>query len=143
METKVKNQVVQFMVILVTYLVIDIGYQMSIGLKLMDTIYEQAGIREVMSEQPNHAWTILIFFLMIAFVLLKLAVEPAIAKVQYLTAVKNGALIGIAAYGTTALVFLWTITGFPFVAIAGFLVEGIAFCSISSGITAYLALQKK
>ena len=95
-----------------------------------------------MSEQPNHAWTILLVFIMIAFVLLKLAVQPAIEKGQYRAAIQNGALVGIAAYGTTGLVFLWTITGFPFLALGEFLVEGLVFCSVSSGLTAYLVLRK-
>ena len=109
----------------------------------MGELYESAGIRDVMSEQPNHAWTILFFFVMIAFVLLKLAVQPAIETGQYRAAIQNGALVGIAAYGTTGLVFLWTITGFPFLALDEFLVEGIVFCSVSSGLTAYLVLRKR
>ena len=62
----------QFAVIFVTYIVVDITYQLSFGLAFMGRLYEQAGIRDVMSQQPNHAWTIVIFFMMIAAVLLKL-----------------------------------------------------------------------
>ena len=133
----------QFAVIFVTYIVVDITYQLSFGLALMGRLYEQAGIRDVMSQQPNHAWTVVIFFMMIAAVLLKLAVEPAIEQAQYRLAIRNGALVGIAAYGTTGLVFLWTITGFPALALVGFLGEGLLFCSVSSGVAAYLALRRR
>ena len=101
-----KNRLTQFVLIFVTYIVVDVAYQLSVGLKFMGGLYESAGIRDVMSEQPNHAWTILFFFVMIAFVLLKLAVQPAIETGQYRAAIQNGALVGIAAYGTTGLVFL-------------------------------------
>lgn len=138
-----KNRLTQFVLIFVTYIVVDVAYQLSVGLKFMGGLYESAGIRDVISEQPNHAWTILFFFVMIAFVLLKLAVQPAIETGQYRAAIQNGALVGIAAYGTTGLVFLWTITGFPFLALGEFLVEGIVFCSVSSGLTAYLVLRKR
>ena len=137
-----ENRLTQFISIFVIYITVDVAYQLSIGLKFMGGLYESAGIRDVMSEQPNHAWTILPFFIMIAFVLLKLAVQPAIEKGQYRAAIQNGALIGIAAYGTTGVVFLWTIKGFPFLALGEILAEGIVFCSISSGLTAYLALRK-
>jgi hypothetical protein len=63
----------QFAVIFVTYIVVDIAYQLSFGLAFMGRLYKQAGIRDVMSQQPNHAWTIVIFVMMIAAVLLKLA----------------------------------------------------------------------
>ena len=46
----------------------------------MGGIHERARIRDVTLEQPNHAWEILIFFLMIAFSTLKVAVKPAIEK---------------------------------------------------------------
>ena len=80
LELNVKNQLTQFMMILFTYLVIDVGYQISMRLMLMCGIHGRARIRDVTLEQPNHAWKILIFFLMIAFSILKEAVKPAIEK---------------------------------------------------------------
>ena len=125
--------------IFIIYIVVDITYQLSFSLAFMGRLYEQAGIRDVMSQQPNHAWTIVIFFMMIAAVLLKLAVEPAIEQAQYRLTIRNGALVGIAAYGTTCLVFLWTINGFPALAFLG---EGLVFCSVSSDVAAYRALRR-
>ena len=137
------SKFLMFLSILVIYFVVDVAYQVSIGLKLVGSLYEAAGVSDVFSSEPQHLATIPLFFVVMAFVLLRVVVLPAIEKKDVLQAFLNGALVGIASYGTLALVLLWQIVGFPVAAVFAILLEGLLFPTISSGVTAWWFLRKR
>ncbi|MEM7321579.1 MAG: DUF2177 family protein [Actinomycetota bacterium] len=128
--------------ILVIYLVIDVLYQAAFGLNRMSSLFEDAGIDDVMTDEPQYIWTVPIFFLVMAFVLLRVVVQPAIERGDVLSAFLNGALVGIASYGTLAAVFLWSVRDYPPAAAGFVMLEGLLFPTISSGVTAWLALRQ-
>jgi len=128
--------------IVVSYLIVDVAYQALIGIKLMADLYAKAGIDGIMAPAPQYPATIALFFLVMAYVLLKLAVLPAMEKRSVGLALTNGALVGIASYGTLALVFLWSIAGFPVTAALEMLFEGLVFPTVASGVTAWLFLRR-
>ncbi|MEM8922666.1 MAG: DUF2177 family protein [Actinomycetota bacterium] len=132
-----------YLSILFIYLVVDVGYQAAFGINQMSSQFENAGIDDVMSSAPQYAWTIPIFFLVMAFVLLKVVVLPAVERGSVRTAFVNGALVGIASYGTLALVLLWSLLDYPPEAAGLVLVEGLLFPTISSGVTAWLFLRNR
>ena len=131
-----------YLSILVIYFVIDLSFQFSIGLNLTRGIYADAGITDILTKQPGHAWTIPLFFVAIAYVLLKLAVEPALEKGRAGLAFFNGFLVGFASYGTLALVCLWLIKDFPVCAAFVYLFEGSVFPTVSSGLTALWLVRR-
>lgn len=127
--------------VLVVYIVADVAYQMAFGLNQMSSLFEAAGIDDVMSTEPQYIWTVPIFFLVMAFVLLRVVVMPAVEAGSVVSAFVNGALVGVASYGTLAIVLLWSLVGYP-PAAAGFVVlEGLLFPTISSGVAAWLFLR--
>ncbi|MEM7337451.1 MAG: DUF2177 family protein [Actinomycetota bacterium] len=136
-----KTAGLMYLSILVIYLVIDVAYQAAFGLNQMTSLFETAGIDDVMSSEPQYIWTVPIFFLVMAFVLLRVVVRPAVEQRSVSSAFINGALVGIASYGTLAAVFLWSLLGYPPAAAGFVLLEGLLFPTISSGVTAWLFLR--
>lgn len=137
-----KTKLLMYVSILLIYFVVDVAYQVLFGLKFVASLYEAAGITEVFSTEPQHLETIPLFFLVMAFVLLKVVVLPAIEKRDVGLAFVNGMLVGIASYGTLGVVLLWQIAGFPISAVLAILLEGLLFPTISSGVTAWLFLRR-
>lgn len=118
-------------------------YQVAFGLNQMSSQFENAGIDDVMTDEPQYIWTVPIFFLVIAFVLLRVVVLPAIEEGSVRSAVINGALVGIAAYGTLAVVLLWSVRDYPPTAAGLVTLEGLLFPTISSGVTTWLFLRNR
>ncbi|MEM9134224.1 MAG: DUF2177 family protein [Actinomycetota bacterium] len=132
-----------YLSILGIYFVIDVLYQVAFGLNQMSSQFESAGIDGVMTDEPQYIWTVPIFFLVIAFVLLRVVVLPAIDAGSVGSAFLNGALVGVAAYGTLAVVLLWSVRDYPPTAGGLVLLEGLLFPTISSGVTTWLFLRDR
>lgn len=133
----------RFLMILILYFIIDLSYQIAFGMRFLGGLYAQAGLSDIMNKGPAYFGTVPLFFIGIAFVLSRLVVEPAVAASSPRMGFVNGALIGLAVYGTLALVFLWQIKGFPPLAGLGFLLEGLLFPTLSSGLTVWWTLRKR
>ena len=132
-----------FLSILIIYFVVDVAYQVAYGMNNIRSIYDAAGISPIMNETPAYLATIPLFFVVMAFVLLQVVVEPAIEKRSAGLAFFNGALVGVGSYGTLAVVLLWQIKGFPVSAGFAILLEGLLFPTIASGATVWWALRSK
>lgn len=132
-----------YLSIVAIYFVVDVAYQVAFGLNQMSSQFENAGIDNIMTDEPQYIWTVPIFFLVIGFVLLRVVVLPAIDQGSVSSAFINGALVGVAAYGTLAIVLLWSVRDYPPAAAGFVLLEGLLFPTISSGVTAWLFLRNR
>lgn len=92
---------------LIAFLIIDI-----IWLKYIALSFYREQIGHLMVDKPNLAIA-LVFYLVYIVGVVVLAVNPALEKGQWTTAVLYGGLLGFVAYGTYDITNLATLKGWP------------------------------
>ena len=128
---------------LITYIVVDIAYQIVIGFPLMKHFVESSPLKDSYIEPTGTGMALmLLFFATIAFANVVLAIEPALKAQCARTGATNGAILGLAAYATLGLTNGWSLGGFPVLFSLTITVEGLLFSAITSGLTTWLWLRK-
>lgn len=132
-----KSKTLYFTAFLI-YVVVDVGYNVAIGLKLDNAFYEKAGILPILNTQIVLPWTLLVFFILIALANFVLVIVPAIQQKSIQQAFIHGFLLGITAYATFALPFIWLIKNYPALLSLIHILLGGIFSALTSGITTLL-----
>ena len=129
---------------LVTYIVVDVAYQAAIGFHLMTHFVTSSPLKDVYVEPTRvGALLMLLFFAIIAFANLKLAIEPAIEAKSVRLASTRGAILGTAAYATLGLTNGWSLDGFPLGFSVAITLEGMLFSAVTSGLTTRWYLRRE
>ncbi len=127
----------------VTYVAIDIAYQVILGFPLMKHFVEASPLKDAYVEPTGIGMALmLIFFTIIAFANVVLAIEPAIDTGSAKTGFFRGAVLGTAAYATLGLTNGWSLGGFPVLFSITITLEGLLFSCITSGVTSWWVLRK-
>ena len=132
-----------YLIAFLVYVVIDVLYYIIAGLKIDNYFYTQAGILGIFYTEPHHVYLFLVFFLLIAYANLALAIIPAVKEKQLSIALKNGLLLGLTAYSTFAMTLIWSIKDFPFLLGLLHIAIGGILSLATSGITTWLVLRKE
>ena len=127
----------------ITYLVVDIGYQLAIGFSFFTHFIESAQLGFYIEPTGTGMALMLVFFTLIAVANVHLCILPAIAAKSVPLALKNGALLGTTAYATLGLTNGWSIGDFPLAFALTITLEGLFFSLITSGLTTWLRLRKQ
>ncbi|MEN0061304.1 MAG: DUF2177 family protein [Myxococcota bacterium] len=127
---------------LVIYVVVDVAYQAVVGLRLLTTFVAKAGLEDVFvpPEGPG-LLMMLVFFALLAWANVQLAIRPAIAAGSVGVAIRHGALLGAACYGTLGLTNGWSLRGFSPAWTFAIVAEGILFSVMTSGLTTWWVLR--
>ncbi|MEO0600068.1 MAG: DUF2177 family protein [Myxococcota bacterium] len=127
----------------VTYVVVDVAYQAILGFHLMTWFIERAGLQEVYVAPSGRGLVMmLLFFVLIAWANVQLVIRPAIAARDVGQALRNGALLGAACYGTLGLTNGWSIRDFALGSTIAIVAEGIVFSMVTSGLTTWWVLRR-
>jgi len=127
---------------LITYIVVDIAYQIVIGFPLMKHFVESSPLKDSYIEPTGTGMALmLVFFGIIAFANVVLAIEPALKAQSARSAAWHGAILGAAAYATLGLTNGWSLDGFPILFSLTITIEGILFSSATSGLTTWWWLR--
>ncbi len=124
-----------YLLVFLTYLIVDCCYQFIFGIEFSTQQYEEAGIIDILASPPQHLWLFLVFFILITTANVELAVKPALQKNNLKIALKNSSIVGLSSYGTLATCITWTISDFPLIMTLEILLEGLVFSTISSFIS--------
>lgn len=126
-----------------TYVVVDIAYQVVLGFPLMKHFVESSPLKDAYIEPTGTGMALmLIFFSIIAFANVVLAIEPAIDARSAKTGFFRGAVLGTAAYATLGLTNGWSLGGFPVLFSLTITLEGLLFSGITSGVTSWWILRQ-
>ncbi len=127
---------------LLTYIIVDVAYQAAIGLKLLTAFLSSSPLKDVYV-QPTAvgAGLMLLFFCIIAGANLRLCIRPGLESGDHRMAAVNGALLGLAAYGTLALTNGWSLGGFPLLLSVTITLEGVFFSAVTSGLVTWWQLR--
>ena len=97
----------RFIAAFVIYAVVDVLWNVSpMALGMYEALHEASGsLRDEFGKQPDtwggiEAVSLIVFFVLIAYANVRLAIEPAIRDNSLMVAVKNGLALGCAAYAT-------------------------------------------
>jgi uncharacterized membrane protein len=93
----------------ITYVVVDIGYQLAVGFSFFTHFIEGAQLDFYVEPTSTGLVLMLVFFTLIAIANVHLCILPAIAAKSVSMALKNGALLGTTAYATLGLTNGWSI----------------------------------
>ena len=113
---------VRFIAAFLIYTIIDVGWNLSpIATGMYERLYESSGNNEMFDAfgRQMDTWggveiiAILAFLLLIAFGNSYLAIEPALREGSLLRAVKNGFVLGCAAYATYIIPIYLNISTWP------------------------------
>ena len=127
----------------ITYISVDIAYQVVLGFPLMKYFVESSPLKNAYVEPTGTGMVLmLIFFALIAFANVVLAIEPALNACCVPTAARNGAILGAAAYATLGLTNGWSLDGFPFLFSITITIEGLLFSTITSSLTTWWWVRK-
>ena len=119
---------------LLIYVAIDVGYQATIGFQLMTHFVASAGINDIYTEPSRVGLALMaVFFFWIAFVNVKLCIQPGLRDRKVTVALVNGGLLGSAAYATLGLTNAWGLEGFPLAFALTITLEGLALSALTSG----------
>lgn len=126
----------------ITYVVVDIGYQLAVGFSFFTHFIEGAQLDFYVEPTSTGLVLMLVFFTLIAIANVHLCILPAIAAKSVSMALKNGALLGTTAYATLGLTNGWSIGDFPLAFALTITLEGLFFSLITSGLTTWSQLRK-
>ena len=132
-----------FVQALVIYVVVDVAYQAIVGLHLLTAFVARAGLEDVfVPPEGNGLLMMPLFFALLAWANVQLAIRPAIAAGSVGVAVRHGALLGAACYGTLGLTNGWSLRGFSPLWTIAIVAEGILFSVVTSALTTWWALRR-
>ncbi len=131
-----------YLIAFFTYFILDVGYNLIIGLRLDNYYYKKAGIENIIATEPQYLSTIPLFFIIIVAANIRLVINQALEKRSIPLALVNGFLLGVACYATFALPLLWLIKDYPFNLAVIHIVLGGLLSLATSGFTTWLALRK-
>ena len=143
-------KVVRFILAFVIYTIIDVGWNLSpIAMGMYERLYEASGNNEMFDAYGRQMDTwggveiiaILAFLLLIAFGNSYLAIEPALRERNLMRAVKNGFVLGCAAYATYIIPIYLNISTWPVALIPiDILIGGVLSLITSTVVTAAFIL---
>ena len=123
------------------YFLVDVLYQVLIGLKMQSYFLEGTSLKNMISSPPNYPLTIVLFFIIISVANYLLVVKPSLSNQSIKQSLLHGYLLGVAAYSTFSLPLLWLFSDVPLTyAVLVFLFEG-SFSMVSSGVVTYFYLR--
>ena len=130
-----------FIVTFLIYFVIDVAYNLAIGMDIDHYYFSQSGVLAALNTQPAYPATFLIFFILISYANVRLVIIPAIAKNSVKESAISGFVLGLTAYATMALPMLWQIKGFPFQLTIIHILSGGLLSLITASLTTYVHLK--
>lgn len=137
------KSVSKYLGVFIIYLIIDVLYQFGIGMSLSTQLQEAAGIRSIFLSTVEKPWLILVWFAIMTTAIVNLVVDPAVAKGSASSALKNGLLLGLTAYGTLGLANGWSLADYPLGLVGEVMLEGALFAPITSYVVTRMILKKK
>ena len=137
------SQMKLFFQALATYIVVDVAYQVVVGLRILTVLLEDSPLKDSYV-QPTAVGggLMLLFFALIAFANVTLVIKPALEAQSVRFALKNGAVLGLTAYGTLALTNAWSLNGSPLLFVLTIPFEGLLFSMVTSGLVTKWNLGK-
>lgn len=137
-----KTKILKYLSVFISYFIVDVTYQMIIGIKLSSRLQKEAGIDDMFVSEVQHPILLLIWFLIMTVAIVKLVVEPAVELKSLKTAGLRGLLLGITAYATLALPNGWSLVDYPITLVCEVILEGVLFAPVASLFTTWWLLKK-
>jgi uncharacterized membrane protein len=137
-----KQKLSLFFMAFFVYAIVDIIYNVAIGLKIDERFYKKAGILDIFSKDLGNSWLFLIFFVVIALGNVILVILPAIRACSTSQALKNGFLLGIVAYTTYAIPLAVIIQNYPVLLAPIHILGGGFFSLCTSGFCTWFYLKR-
>lgn len=134
--------ILKYLSVFISYFIVDVTYQMIIGIKLSSRLQKEAGIDDIFVSEVQHPILLLIWFLIMTVAIVKLVVEPAVELKSLKTAGLRGLLLGITAYATLALPNGWSLVNYPITLVCEVILEGVLFAPVASLFTTWWLLKK-
>ena len=130
-----------FISALLIYIILDVAYNLLVGMRIDHHFLKEAGILSIYNEKPAYSWTIALFFIIISYANFRLAILPAVALKDIVKAVRAGLILGVAAYATLALPLLWSIKNYPVELVVIHIVGGGLLSLATSALTTTIYLK--
>ena len=120
MSKNLKHIILIFLSIFI-YLIIDLGYQFIFGIKFLNNLMEKSiinvnskniALSNIFRKTPKILF-IIMFIIIAGIANYMLSSRYAIQEKNYLTALFNGSILGLYAYGTLNLANYWAIQSWP------------------------------
>lgn len=137
-----KKNILKYLSVFVSYFIIDVAYQMTIGIKLSSEFQKKAGIDDIFVSEVQNPILILIWFAIMTVAIVKLVVEPAVELKSLKLAALKGLLLGVTAYATLALPNGWSLENYPIALVLEVVLEGVLFAPIASVFTTWWMIKK-
>ncbi len=143
------SQTTRFLAAFVVYTVIDLAWSMSPPAGAMYANLHEASGNDWSFGKPMETWggvelvALVVFFALIALANSHLAIGPAIRERNLQRAMKNGFLLGCAAYATYVVPIFMSIANWPAALIPIDILTGGLLSLITSGIVTWWALRRQ
>ena len=142
---------VRFIAAFLVYTIIDVGWNFSpIATGMYENLHESNGSKEILDTfgKEMDTWgagemlALLVFLLLIALGNSYLAIEPAIKQKSLGVAVRNGFVLGCAAYATYIVPIFITFAMWPGILVPIDILIGGLLSLITSTVITYVALRR-
>lgn len=138
-----KISILKYLSVFVTYFIVDVAYQLIIGMNLSKNLQKEAGIDDLFVSDVQHPILILIWFTIMTIAIVKLVVEPAVKLKSLKSAAIKGLLLGVTAYATLALPNGWSLVNYPLFLVCEIVLEGVLFAPIAATFTTWWLIKKR
>ena len=140
----------RFIAAFVIYAVVDILWNVSpMALGMYEALHEASGsTRDEFGKQPDtwgaiEAVSLIVFFVLIAYANVRLAIEPALRDNSLMVAVRNSLALGCAAYATYIVPVFVAIANWPAALVPIDIIIGGLLSLITSTAVTSLALRAR
>ena len=137
-----KRNLYLFSLAVMSYFIVDVLYNVLVGMKIDAYYYEKSGIIDIYALSPQAPVLFVLFFIIIGLANVVLVIQPSISVRSVSRALSHGFLLGVTAYGTFALPCAWSIKNYPLMLAFIHIVGGGVFSMVASGLTTYLDLRR-
>ena len=138
-----KRNILKYLSVFGIYFAIDLSYQIVFGIPFGQRVQAEAGITDMFASEVQNPILILLWFAIMTFAIVKLAVEPSVKEKNIKAALWRGMILGVTAYSTLGFPNGWSLANYPMALVMEITLEGFLFAPIASVVTCWWMLKSE